>query len=109
MRVGCDVARIERFEGKEDLARRLLSSRELEEYEACHDKATYLARAFAAKEAYVKATGRTKTDYRRLEVAHEEDGRPYLCLDGKRIDGDLSLSHDFVALAVLIVDERRNG
>lgn len=109
MRVGVDVCLISRFEGKEALAERILSPKELLEYREAADKATYLARAFAAKEAYVKASGRKDVDYRRLEIGHEEEGRPYLRLDQQRIEGDLSLSHDFVAMAVLLLDERRNG
>ncbi len=109
MRVGVDVCLISRFEGKEELAERILSPKELSEYEKAVDKATYLARAFAAKEAFVKASGRKDIDYRRLEIDHEEDGRPYLLLDQQRIEGDLSLSHDFVAMAVLLLEERSNG
>lgn len=45
--------------------------------------AAYLARRFAAKEAFIKAYGNTKVDLREVQVLNDEDGAPYLKYTGE--------------------------
>ncbi len=101
--LGVDVSLIERFKGKEDLARRILSPREYEEYFRSASPETFLSSRFSVKESYVKASGDRKVDYRDLEVRHGPDGKPLLFLRGKEVDCLLSISHDVVSIAVLLL------
>lgn len=101
--LGVDVSLISRFEGKEDLAKRILSPAEYEEYGQRGDKAAYLSSRFSVKESYVKASGEKDIDYRDLEVRHDVDGKPLLFRKGKPVDCLLSISHDFVSIAVLLL------
>ena len=53
-----EISRIERaIEGSEKFAQRILTTFELAEYAQTKQKARYLAKKFAAKEALVKAMG----------------------------------------------------
>lgn len=52
MEVGIDIVKIPRMEGKEDLAKKILSKEEYELYQKRTDKAQFLAGRFAAREAF---------------------------------------------------------
>ena len=68
----------------ERFAQRILSASELLEYEACNDKARYLMKHFAAKEAFAKAMGtglRASVTLRRISILHDELGKPLLTFD----------------------------
>lgn len=106
--LGVDVSLIERFKGKDELAKRVLSPGEYEEYLRSPSPETFLSSRFSVKESYVKASGDRKVDYRDLEVRHEEDGRPVLFLKGKKVDCLLSISHDFVSFAVVLLKKGGN-
>jgi holo-[acyl-carrier protein] synthase len=63
----------------ERLAHRILAALELDEYTAAHDKARFLAKRFAAKEAVAKALGtglRTPVTMASITVTHDDQGRP---------------------------------
>jgi holo-[acyl-carrier protein] synthase len=61
-----------------------------------------LAGHFAAKEAFIKAMGRS-LPWKDIEVHHEE-GRPYIMFQGKRYDG-VSISHERTyAVAIATID-----
>lgn len=45
--------------------------------------ATYLARRFAAKEAFIKAYGSNKVDFREVQILNEKEGAPYLHYTGE--------------------------
>jgi holo-[acyl-carrier protein] synthase len=107
--IGTDIAEIRRFDGKEDLAKRILSAYEYGQYLSSPDPSSFLASRFAVKESYVKASGRKEVDYRDVETRKEEDGKPVLYVKGKRVPSFLSLSHDQVALAVLILIEEEKS
>ncbi len=100
--VGIDTADIRRFEDKEDLALRVLSPQEFEEYQGRADKAQFLASRFSVKESYVKASGDRKTDFREIEVRKEKDV-PVLFVKGRRVPSFLSISHDSEAVSILIL------
>ena len=58
---------------------------------------------FAAKEAFMKASG-GRLPWRDIEIDHEK-GRPFITFHGKRYDG-VSISHERAyAVAVVVFDE----
>lgn len=106
MRIGIDNVLISRCDSLSPrFPERILSERERSEYRerAPARRAEYLAGRFAAKEAYVKASGRRGIGYSRIEVLNGDDGEPVLYVDGVRT-GQVSLTHDLVATAVVLLD-----
>ncbi len=87
--IGTDIVEYARFEKMfarygVRLAERLLSERELPELDAHVDPARFLAKRFAAKEAFSKAVGsgmRHPVTLRRIGVTHDELGKPVLQFD----------------------------
>lgn len=80
------VARIEAAIGRHGaaFAARILSAQELPEYAAHAHPARFLAKRFAAKEAFAKATGkglRHPVTLQRLSVIHDELGKPAFTFD----------------------------
>lgn len=106
MRVGIDNVLISRIASlSKNFARRYLSPREFEVYSRLKDihRDSYLASRFAAKEAYVKASGIKNKAYDRIEILDDKDGKPHLYVDGKE-EGIISLTHDCVATAIIILE-----
>ncbi|MDN3522179.1 holo-ACP synthase [Halomonas ramblicola] len=89
--IGTDIARVARFElalarHGERFPRRLLGETEREGFPARVAPAAYLARRFAAKEAFVKALGtglRHGMRWTEIQVANDALGRPSLVLGGQ--------------------------
>lgn len=89
--VGTDLAKVARFEAA--LARhgarfpaRVLGEYEREQWEQRNDTAAFLAKRFAAKEAFVKALGlglRQGMRWREIQVVSDALGRPSLHLSGR--------------------------
>ncbi|MFN4189898.1 MAG: 2-amino-4-hydroxy-6-hydroxymethyldihydropteridine diphosphokinase [Pseudothermotoga sp.] len=103
---GVDTVRIDRI--KESISERILGPRELKEFEKVKDKKTYLASHFAAKEAFFKAigTGVRNICFKDIEVVHDRLGKP-LFLFHKDFEFNcvhLSITHDYVALAQVILE-----
>ena len=80
MEVGIDIVKIPRMEGKEDLAKKILSKEEYELYQKRTDKAQFLAGRFAAREAFLKAKKGTINyhDFSNIRVMYDDYGAPYL-------------------------------
>ena len=82
--IGTDILRIERIEQLYEkygqaLAERLLSRIELLEWRSVGNKTNFLAKRFAAKEAFAKAvhTGlRSPVTLHHISIAHDKLGRP---------------------------------
>ena len=82
--IGTDIAGIQRmrdvharYGGK--LAQRVLSPEEWGDYAEARDKAVFLTKRFAAKEAFAKAVGtgmRTPVTLTAISVVHDQLGRP---------------------------------
>ena len=77
------VGRIARLETKFglDFAERILSPEELLEFPQAADSAAYLAKRFAAKEAFAKAVGtgiRGAVSFRNIGIGHDALGKPEL-------------------------------
>lgn len=87
--IGTDIveyARIERMHARygDRFAERVLSRHELSDYQASSDAARFLAKRFAAKEAFAKAVGsglREPVSLRRISVTHDGLGKPVLQFD----------------------------
>ncbi|SDO65344.1 holo-[acyl-carrier protein] synthase [Halomonas shengliensis] len=120
--IGTDIARVARFEAAlsrrgERLAWRLLGELERERLAGHLQPAAFLAKRFAAKEAFVKALGtglRHGMRWGEIQVVNDSLGRPSLLLAGKahelaRVAGvratHLSLSdEDEFAVAFVVLE-----
>lgn len=84
--IGTDIVSVARIAEASErhgtaFARRLLTPNELAEYVQQPHPARYLAKRFAAKEAFAKATGqglRHPVSLRNIEVGHDTLGKPTL-------------------------------
>lgn len=109
--IGIDVVDIARFE--ESVKRTpTLIDRLFTENEAKLSMGSIAAR-FAAKEALTKALNIKTLNWREIEVANEDSGKPYFIFHGsikEKLEGrkaHLTLSHDAgIASAMVIVEER---
>ncbi|TVM05868.1 MAG: holo-ACP synthase [Halomonas sp.] len=88
--IGSDIARVGRFEqamtrhGKR-FSQRILGLEEQRVLDSHAQPAGYLAKRFAAKEAFVKALGsglRHGIQWADIQVLNDRLGKPYLQLDG---------------------------
>lgn len=81
-----DYARIETMWARYGMrfATRVLSERESLDYQASSNAARFLAKRFAAKEAFAKAVGtglRDPVSLRRISISHDGLGKPVLQFD----------------------------
>ncbi|MCU0896148.1 MAG: holo-ACP synthase [Burkholderiales bacterium] len=84
--VGTDLVEIPRIEQAlerwgERFAEKILVGHELDRFRAHRKRAAYLAKRFAAKEAFSKAMGtgiRFPVNWQNVSVANHRSGRPYL-------------------------------
>lgn len=87
--IGTDIVECARIEAMwmrygDRFAGRVLSGRELPEFRAHAHQARFLAKRFAAKEAFAKAVGsglRHPVSLRYISVAHDGLGKPVLQFD----------------------------
>ena len=86
--IGTDIVEVARIEASisqfgDDFARRVLAQSELASYQASQIKARFLAKRFAAKEAFAKALGtglRAPATFQNIAVSHDDLGKPILVL-----------------------------
>lgn len=109
--IGIDIVKISRvYKLEDDFPRRVLSEEELSRYQSFgadeEKKARFLASRWAAKEAYVKASGDKAVDFRTISVMADAAGRPHLRVAGREV-GEVSLAHDGYAIAVVVLPEER--
>jgi holo-[acyl-carrier protein] synthase len=86
--IGTDIVEVARIEASiqqfgDDFAKRILAESELVRYVESHIKARFLAKRFAAKEAFSKALGtglRAPVTFQNIAVSHDELGKPILVL-----------------------------
>jgi holo-[acyl-carrier protein] synthase len=87
--IGTDIIAYTRFETMysryvDRLAVRMLSEREMPEYRTSTNPARFIAKRFAAKEAFAKAVGsglREPVSLRRISITHDGLGKPLLMFD----------------------------
>lgn len=121
--IGTDIVEVERIEASlarfgDGFAQRILSEREWQAYAQSHTKARFLAKRFAAKEAFSKALGtglRGPVALQNIAVAHDDLGKPvfdlapelqtYLAERGIRCQ-HLSISDEKALAVAFVVLER---
>ena len=87
--IGTDIVEYARIEAMwarygDRFAARVLSERESPEYQASSKSSRFLAKRFAAKEAFAKAVGsglRDPVSLRRISITHDGLGKPVLQFD----------------------------
>ncbi len=86
--IGTDIVEVSRIEESiaqfgDDFAKRILAESEFSSYEKSAIKPRFLAKRFAAKEAFSKALGtglRAPATFQNIAVSHDELGKPILLL-----------------------------
>jgi holo-[acyl-carrier protein] synthase len=86
--IGTDIVEVSRIEASiaqfgETFAKRVLADSEIAHYQESQIKARFLAKRFAAKEAFSKALGtglRVPCTFQHISVSHDELGKPILLL-----------------------------
>jgi holo-[acyl-carrier protein] synthase len=86
--IGTDIVEVTRIEASiqqfgDEFARRILADSEFLSYQASHIKPRFLAKRFAAKEAFAKALGtglRVPATFQNIAISHDELGKPILIL-----------------------------
>ncbi|ERJ10954.1 holo-ACP synthase [Haloplasma contractile] len=99
--IGTDIVEIHRIRDVKHLDRfkkRILTSAEIEKYDAFNSKDRklhYLAGRFAAKEAFSKAigTGIGNLNFTDIEILNDEKGKPYINHNFKEFIAHISISH----------------
>lgn len=84
--IGTDIVAIKRLQGMwerhgERIAEKLLAPQEMAAFERASDKGRFLAKRFAAKEAFSKALGtgiRPPATLPAIAIVHDELGKPQL-------------------------------
>ena len=121
--VGTDLVEVARIQDSLDrfgdnFALRVLSEREMQEFQLSNTKARFLAKRFAAKEAFAKALGtgiRKPATFENIGVAHDDLGKPVFdlaaelqgCLDQKGIQfAHLSISDEKAFATAFVVLEK---
>ncbi len=87
--IGTDIVEVARIEASiaqfgDDFAKRILAESEYTSYQESHIKPRFLAKRFAAKEAFSKALGtglRTPATFQNIAVSHDDLGKPILLLN----------------------------
>lgn len=115
-----EIARIakslEKFDEK--FAEQILHAEEISEFEAAKNKAAFLAKRFAVKEAFAKAMGtgiRDHVHWHAMYVQHDEKGRPSLGftvefadkIEAEKLDVHISISDEkkYVVAQALISEK----
>jgi phosphopantetheine--protein transferase-like protein len=103
IKTGIDIIDIARFKKKAERAKQFLSkifsTRELD-----NKSIETLAGKFAAKEAIIKTDNKLIKNWRDVEILSEKSGRPYAKFKNKKVNIDISISHEkryAIAIAVL--------
>ena len=112
--IGVDIVQISRIEQAMDrhgdkFAKKILAENEFQEYLTNNKKVNFLAKRFAAKEAFAKALGTGFTNgltLKQIQVSHNAIGRPILILTdhAKQQTEQLNIRHYHVSLS----DEREH-
>ena len=86
--IGTDIVEVARIEAAlaefgDNFAKRILADSEFAAFEQSHIKPRFLAKRFAAKEAFSKALGtglRAPCTFQNIAVSHDDLGKPLLVL-----------------------------
>ncbi len=102
---GIDIVEVGRLKGKTDLWKRFLSPKDFEYIEKFKDSSERVAGFWAAKEALVKALDDKTIEFTEINIAHNENGKPYF--ENVQIEGKLhlSISHERNYATAIVVWE----
>jgi len=111
--IGIDIVEIERISSSieklgDAFAKKVLHPNELKNYLATKRQAQYLAKRFAAKEAFAKAIGTGIVEgvtLPRIEIINNQDGKPEIILHDVTLERFQSL--DLKAIHLSISDEKK--
>ncbi len=120
--VGTDIVAVSRLRGMwerhgDRVLEKLLAPREADEFSRAGDKGRFLAKRFAAKEAFSKALGtglRPPATLPAIAVGHDDMGKPVLAFSGqlekmladKQLKAHLSISDEAeYAVAYVILEQ----
>lgn len=86
--IGTDIVEVSRIDASinafgDSFAERILAASELQGYQDSQIKARFLAKRFAAKEAFSKALGtglRAPATFQNIAISHDDLGKPILVL-----------------------------
>ena len=89
--IGTDIVEVARVEAAlaefgDTFAKRILTKNEFVEFQLSNTKPRFLAKRFAAKEAFAKALGtgiRGEVGFNTIAVSHDDLGKPLLVLNEK--------------------------
>jgi holo-[acyl-carrier protein] synthase len=89
--IGTDIVEVARIEASieqfgDEFAERILAISEFRSYQESHIKPRFLAKRFAAKEAFAKALGtglRAPATFQNITVSHDDLGKPILILSAE--------------------------
>lgn len=121
--IGTDIVEVSRIEDSlarfgDAFAERILTQQEWSSFTESHTKARFLAKRFAAKEAFAKALGtglRAPATFQNIGITHDDLGKPVLdlapelqaYLDARGISGQhLSISDEKALAAAFVVLEK---
>ena len=110
--IGTDIVEVARLEASitqfgDDFAKRILAESEFASYEKSAIKPRFLAKRFAAKEAFSKALGtglRAPATFQNIAVGHNDLGKPMLILAAE-LQAFL-LSKNITQMHISISDEK---
>jgi holo-[acyl-carrier protein] synthase len=110
--VGTDIVEVARVQASidqfgDDFAKRILAESELESYQASKIKPRFLAKRFAAKEAFSKALGtgiREPATFQNIAISHDELGKPLLKLS--KVLQDFVNTKNITQMHISISDEK---
>lgn len=110
--IGTDIVEVARLEHSieqfgDEFASRILAESEMQSYQHTKLKARFLAKRFAAKEAFSKALGtgiRGVVSFQNIAVSHDDLGKPMLVLAQEL--ADLVQEKHITQMHVSISDEK---
>ena len=106
--IGTDIVYKKRFYKKDDLIKRFLTKRELEELfkiKNDNNKLDYVSGRWAAEESIVKASNK-KIIFSEISILNSNEGKPIVFLNGKEVNNIIvSIAHEeeyAIAFSVIV-------
>lgn len=108
-KIGIDLIEVDRIkkaiERNEGFKEKIFSKKEIEYCETKKNKYESYAARFCAKESFIKAMN-ISIDFKEFEILNEKTGKPFMVYKGKRLNGEISLSHtnEYAIANILILE-----
>jgi holo-[acyl-carrier protein] synthase len=107
MEIGIDIEKVERFNFKDNsFTKKVFTQSELKYSSSKSNPSQTLCGIFCAKEALIKALMSKNIEYSDIEVAHNNEGIPFISLKNNSSRFKLSISHtsEYACAVVLKLD-----